>query len=605
MSCWRCCRRMALPVLFLVALIHPSLSAAETVPVTDDAYIRMESPDVNHGGAQLMQVRNRFGHPSGDDDFEYDALVQFQLSNIPYGASVEAATLHVYYYGYGGADPAGRGLTCHRALSPWTEMDVTWTTQPEYQEAATDVADVPDSTGVWMAFDVTTDLQTLSDPYGNYGWVIRDTTRWGNVSIPTVSFRTSEHGAEFAPYLEVEIADEPEYEVAIVLDTSAPRWEEWDWGLADEDVTADDPSPFVGEPVTITARISNYALCQARSAHGWYSPIGRSCWGEWDFSTSRAETVDIAFRCRDNWDVDWRVELDGLHLESLTVPSLGDTNTWNIVTIRDVPVAAGRHRIFLGTYQMDYDPDYFLDWIEVGNARIEAEDYDRTGGNDPDGDKRGLTIEPRASDPPDSSNITVQLWEGDPEGGGALLLEEFVGQVNTVADVGDEYPTNSFLAHYIPSDGSAELTYEWVPDSTDSVLFFIVVDPDSLLDETNEDNNVASLRIAALLPEYSVSQCFPNPAGPELEHDGSTGFEPGAITQITYTIADDADVGLRLYNARGELVRTLVDGPRTAGSHTAYWNGRADGGERVGSGVYFYRFTAGDFEASRKLVVVR
>ena len=42
--------------------------------------------------------------------------------------------------------------------------------------------------------------------------------------------------------------------------------------------------------------------------------------------------------------------------------SRSSSDSW---PIRDVPVAAGNHRIFLGTYQMDYDPDYFVDWIEV------------------------------------------------------------------------------------------------------------------------------------------------------------------------------------------------------------------------------------------------
>ncbi len=587
-----------------LAVIAPAVHG-EIVTVTDDAAIRMENPTGTGGASLTMQVRNRYG-ASGDDDFEYRSLVQFQLSDITYGATVESAVLHVYYHNYGGANPAGRDITCRRATSPWTEALVTWNTQPSLEPTASASATVPDALGAWMAFDVTADLQTLTDPYGNYGWVLQDTTRWGAVSIPTTYFRTRENGAEFAPYLEVQTSGEPEYAVAIDLDDSFPRWEEWDWGLAREDIVSDNPAPFVGEDVTITASISNHALCQARAAHGWYSPLGRSCWGEWDFSTARSDTVDVVFRCRDNWDVDWRVELDGLHLNTLTVPSVGDTNLWNIVTVRDVPVAAGQHRIFLGTYQMDYDPDYFLDWIDIGDTHVEAEAYDRTGGNDPDGDKRGLTIEPSACDPPDSSRITVQLWKGDPFGSGTMVLEEFVGPTNTVADVGDHYAANYHTAYYIPSNGSADLTYHWTPTGTDTQDFYIIVDPDSLLPEINETNNVAVFRIAGRLPEYSISQCFPNPAGPELEHgDGGTPFEAGAITQLTYTIPDDAEVELVLYNVRGEIVRTLASGPKDAGSHMVFWNGRSGSGERAASGVYFIRFTAGEYEATRKLVVVR
>ena len=592
-------------VLIVSVVIAPAVHAG-IITATDDAYIRMESPSANHGAAQLMQVRNRYGHPTHDDNFEYEALVQFQLSDIQYGATVESATLYVHYFNYSGANPAGRDLTCHRITGPWTEMAVTWATQPSFAPMPTAAAAIPETLDAWLAFDVTADLQALTDPYGNYGWVIRDTTYWGNVSIPTTSLRTQEYHPDYAPYLDVELSNDPEFAVAIDIDDSFPRWEEWDWGLANADITADDPTPFVGEAVTITASISNYALCQARSAHGWFSPLGRSCWGEWDFSTSRADTVDVAFRCRDNWDVDWRVELDGLHLSTLTAPSLGDTNLWNIVTIRNVPIAAGQHRVFLGTYQMDYDPDFFVDWIEIGDTHIEAETFDRTGGNDPDGDKRGLTIEPRACDPPDSSRITVQLWEGNPFGAGTMVLEQFVGPTNTVADVGDHYPENYCTAHYIPSNGSADITHHWTPTGTDTQEFYIVVDPDSLLGEIDETNNVAVFKIAGRLPEYSISQWFPNPAGPELEHGNpGTPFEAGAITQLTYSIPDDAEVELVLYNVRGERVRTLADGPKDAGSHTVFWNGRSGGGERAASGVYFIRFAAGDYEATRKLVVVR
>ena len=602
MNGWRTVALLLITSVVIAPAVH-----GETVIVTDDAAIRMETPGSTGGTSQTMSVRNRYGLPGHDDNFEYRSLVQFQLSDIPYGATVESAVLHVYYHNYGGVNPAGRIITCRRATSPWIETLVTWNTQPSLGPvAAAAGATVPETPGAWLAFDVTGDLQSLTDPYGNYGWVLQDTTRWGAVSIPTTHLRTRESGAEFAPFLDVEFSDAPDHAVAIELDDSFPRWEDWDWGLANTDITADDPEPFVGEAVTITARVSNYALCQVRSAHGWFSPLGRSCWGEWDFSTSRADTVDITFRCRDNWDVDWRVELDGLHLSTLTIPSVGDTNLWNIVTIRDVPIAAGQHRIFLGTYQMDYDPDYFLDWIEVGGTHIEAEMYDRTGGNDPDGDKRGLTIEPRACDPPDSSRITVQIWEGDPLGTGTMVLEEFVGLTNTVADIGDHYPENYLTAHYIPSNGSADITHHWTPTGTDTQEFYIVVDPDSLLGEIDETNNVAVFRVAARLREYSLSRCFPNPAGPELEHGGGgTPFEAGAITQLTYSIPDDVEVELVLYNVLGERVRTLASGMRDAGSHTVFWNGRSGSGVRAASGVYFIRFTAGGYEATRKLVVVR
>jgi flagellar hook assembly protein FlgD len=66
-------------------------------------------------------------------------------------------------------------------------------------------------------------------------------------------------------------------------------------------------------------------------------------------------------------------------------------------------------------------------------------------------------------------------------------------------------------------------------------------------------------------------------------------------------------VSVRLYvfDAGGRLVQTLVDTHLGAGSHTAVWDGRDRSGNRVGSGIYFYRLEAGSFVESRKMVLVK
>jgi len=67
-------------------------------------------------------------------------------------------------------------------------------------------------------------------------------------------------------------------------------------------------------------------------------------------------------------------------------------------------------------------------------------------------------------------------------------------------------------------------------------------------------------------------------------------------------------VTLTIYNAAGQRVRTLVDeiqAPAAAG-FSAIWNGTNDAGERVASGVYLYKLTAGDgYQAVRKLVLLK
>ena len=93
-----------------------------------------------------------------------------------------------------------------------------------------------------------------------------------------------------------------------------------------------------------------------------------------------------------------------------------------------------------------------------------------------------------------------------------------------------------------------------------------------------------------LLPNY------PNPFNPE--------------TWIPYHLAHAADVTLTIYDPIGVMVRQLDLGHHPAGYYTdetqaAYWDGRNHLGEMVGSGVYFYQLQAGDFSATRKLVILK
>ena len=101
--------------------------------------------------------------------------------------------------------------------------------------------------------------------------------------------------------------------------------------------------------------------------------------------------------------------------------------------------------------------------------------------------------------------------------------------------------------------------------------------------------------LVALTPkETALLPNFPNPFNPE--------------TWIPYHLAKDADVTLHIYAVNGTLVRTLTLGHQPTGmyqsrSRAAYWDGRNEFGENVASGLYFYRLTAGDFTATRKMLI--
>ena len=106
---------------------------------------------------------------------------------------------------------------------------------------------------------------------------------------------------------------------------------------------------------------------------------------------------------------------------------------------------------------------------------------------------------------------------------------------------------------------------------------------------------LAALTRAEAPPEKTVLLAnYPNPFNPE--------------TWIPYQLARPAEVTVTIHSSDGKLVRTLELGQVSAGiyqsrSRAAYWDGRNAQGEPVASGVYFYTLQAGDFSATRKMVI--
>ncbi|HTY08539.1 MAG TPA: FlgD immunoglobulin-like domain containing protein, partial [Candidatus Edwardsbacteria bacterium] len=76
-------------------------------------------------------------------------------------------------------------------------------------------------------------------------------------------------------------------------------------------------------------------------------------------------------------------------------------------------------------------------------------------------------------------------------------------------------------------------------------------------------------------------------------------------TVIGYQLQRPGPASLRLYNAAGQLVRTLDQGQHGAGYHAVTWDGKDDHGAAVAAGVYVYRLDAGALTRTNKLVVVR
>ena len=111
---------------------------------------------------------------------------------------------------------------------------------------------------------------------------------------------------------------------------------------------------------------------------------------------------------------------------------------------------------------------------------------------------------------------------------------------------------------------------------------------------------VSELEETFLPTQTSLIGNFPNPFNPE--------------TRIKYQISERRNhdtesmtqfVNITIYNIRGQRVRTLVNEFKIPGFHSVEWNGKDDSNRAVGSGIYLYRMSTGDYTSIRRMVLLK
>jgi hypothetical protein len=147
-----------------------------------------------------------------------------------------------------------------------------------------------------------------------------------------------------------------------------------------------------------------------------------------------------------------------------------------------------------------------------------------------------------------------------------------------------------------PATGTIRYYHNGFAASADSLTY-------TVRDNTGAVSNVATVRITIdivsdagdtpQLPQrYALYQNVPNPFNP--------------VTTIRFDVpGSGARITLDIYDVSGRLVTRLVDAYQSGGHKSITWDGTNRRGQRVASGVYFYRMRAGTFTATRKMVVVQ
>ncbi len=97
------------------------------------------------------------------------------------------------------------------------------------------------------------------------------------------------------------------------------------------------------------------------------------------------------------------------------------------------------------------------------------------------------------------------------------------------------------------------------------------------------------------------------PVTTELSGNFPNPFNP--TTSIKYALHEDAKICIKIFNIKGQKVKTLVDKQQSAGYHTVMWNGKDNSGKAAASGLYFYKMVSegnsGDYTSIKKMILLK
>ncbi len=152
------------------------------------------------------------------------------------------------------------------------------------------------------------------------------------------------------------------------------------------------------------------------------------------------------------------------------------------------------------------------------------------------------------------------------------------------------------LSYYMESGQSFEFEIAFTPTELGNLSEQIIVfsdDPNNLETgilvygvgrPTDNNDNVA-------VYSTSLKGNYPNPFNPE--------------TNISFSLKDNSNVKIEIYNILGKKINTIMNAEMTKGNHTVVWKGIDTNGKQVSSGIYFYRMTAGKYKETNKMILMK
>lgn len=248
------------------------------------------------------------------------------------------------------------------------------------------------------------------------------------------------------------------------------------------------------------------------------------------------------------------------------VGTIGTANFPSTVAVRMEP-----------SVSMNQSGSFCIAWKEPGTNAIVAQFYNSLG--DPVGDN--MRIE-RAEEPDEPaialSDDDVAALSWDENYPYRIYYQVFQsttlsGNVEMVIDSNRFFPSVGISSHDI---------------------FFLYQGPDYHIFAAKLSDVATDVQTSETLSmpgDYDLGQNFPNPFNP--------------TTSIQFDLPRRSMVSLTIFNLLGQQVRELIHDEYPAGSHIVTWDGLSSGGQRISSGVYFYRLQVEDFVETRKMILLK
>jgi hypothetical protein len=252
----------------------------------------------------------------------------------------------------------------------------------------------------------------------------------------------------------------------------------------------------------------------------------------------------------------------------------------------------GRTVFDAGVFEVTFDPDEIGNVVwTLGNSTAtasddtkrcpcEASDFTETVNNqerrievvieDPEGIQTVNFRNDNQNNSPLLENLTVELEEAT---GGTLERDDSSSDIDWSA--GSTAPTRVVL--HLNQENENVKSFAYYLRTTNGCGTETVIDP------------VGELPVS--VDALSLQGNYPNPFSDR--------------TTLAFALPEAADVTLTVYDVMGRKVATLQEGRLPAGAHEVRWDGRADGGTELASGLYIARLTAGDQTRTQRLTIVR